>query len=387
MQHNFDESIDRTHTNSMKWAKYPKDILPLWVADSDFKCPQPLVEAVVKLAEHGIYGYPYADEGSFEKATVHWMQKRFNWTIDPKLVDFVPSLGTGLALAVKAFTEKGDNVLIQTPIYPPFQAVVKYNQRKTVNNSLVWRDGKYQIDFEDFEKLAADPKTKLFLLCNPHNPSGRAFTREELHRMGDICLKHGVAIFSDEIHCDYIFKGHKHIPIATLSPELAKITVTGINPSKTFNIAGMRTAAVVSTNENIRTAFRSAILSCKLGRNPLGIAAYASAYLDCEYYADQVCAYVEGNIEHAVSVINDTMQDKLKTYKPDATYLLWIDCSGLNMSQERLEQFFLEKARVALNSGTSFGPEGTGFMRLNTACPRSVLDEGLQRIEKAIQAL
>lgn len=386
MRHNFDEILDRTHTNSSKWLKYPRDVLPMWVADSDFKCPKPLVDAVVKLAEHGVYGYPYVNEGSFEKATAGWMKRRFSWTVDTALVDFVPSLGTALALAVKAFTEKGDNVLMQTPIYPPFSDVVKYNHRHAVNNSLVWKDGAFHIDFDDFEKKAADPKTKLFLFCNPHNPAGRAFTAEELGRMADICLRHGVYIFSDEIHGDYVFTGHKHIPLPMLSPKYAEITLVGVNPSKTFNIAGMRTAAVISCCKETQAKFKAALQSCKLGRNPFGILAYTVAYTECDYYADQVREYIEANVEYAVSFFNERIK-KITTYKPDATYLLWLDCRALGMSQEELEAFFVQKAKVGLNSGTSFGIEGKGFMRINTACPRATLEQGLARIEKAVSAL
>ncbi|MDR1827623.1 MAG: pyridoxal phosphate-dependent aminotransferase [Methylobacteriaceae bacterium] len=386
VQHNFDEIIDRSATDSSKWRKYPKDVLPMWVADSDFRCPRPVVDAVTRVAADGVYGYPFADDDAFNRATARWMSRRFGWDIDQSLVDYVPSLGTALAVAVKAFTQKGDNVLMQTPIYPPFGDVTKYNERHTVRSSLVWRDGRYHIDFDDFERLAADPKTKLFLLCNPHNPTGRVFTVGELRRMGDICLKHNVTIFSDEIHCDYVFPGARHVPLPTVSPEIARITVVGINPSKTFNIAGMRTAAAISCAAETRAAFRKALLSCKLGRSLFGTLAYVTAYNECDDYADQVCRYVEGNIDYAVSFLNEKVR-KIKTYKPEATFLLWLDCRGLGLTQPELEAFFLEKAKVGLNTGTSFGLEGEGFMRLNTACPRATLEEGLRRLEQAVAAL
>lgn len=387
MQHNFDEIIDRTGTNSSKWLKYPADVLPMWVADSDFKCPKPVVDAIVKLAEHGVYGYPYVGEGSFEKATVGWAKRRYGVDADVSMVDFAPSLGTALAVAVMAFTDKGDNVLMQSPIYPPFPAVAKYNGRHPSYNSIQLKDGKYQIDFEDFEKRAADPKTKLFLLCSPHNPLGRVFTREELTRMVDICRKHNVVIFSDEIHADYIFSGHKHISLPTLSPEAAEICLLGLNPSKTFNIAGMRTASVVTLTKALQEQYQAALAGCKLGRSPFGVLAYTVAYTDCDYYADQVRAYIEGNMDFAVKFINERI-GKIHAYKPEATYLLWLDCKGLGFaSQKDLEAFFLEKAKVGMNGGTSFGVEGEGFMRMNLAAPRSVVAEGLTRIEKAVAVL
>ncbi|MDR2503205.1 MAG: pyridoxal phosphate-dependent aminotransferase [Deltaproteobacteria bacterium] len=387
MKHDFDEVFDRRGTDSSKWRKYPADVLPMWVADSDFKCPQVVVDAVTEFARHGAYGYPYADDGAFEQAAVEWMRKRFGWRAETSMVDFVPSLCTALALAVKSFTEEGDSVLMLTPVYPPFHAVAGYNHRLASDCSLIWKNGSYHIDFDDFERRAAEPRTKLFLHCHPHNPSGRAFTREELERIGDICLRHKVIIFSDEIHCDYVFRG-KHIPMPTLSEEIAANTVVGINPSKTFNIAGMRTAAVITPNKSLQARFQGVLRSCELGRNPFGVLAFVKAYRECDDYANQLYAYIEKNLDFAVDFLNTRCKGKIAAYKPDATYLLWLDCKELGLGrQEALEVFFLEKAKVALNSGTSFGIEGEGFMRLNTACPRATLAEGLKRIEKAVQAL
>ncbi len=385
LTHNFDEIIDRKGFGK-KWATYPADVIPMWVADSDFKAPQPLIDAIERLARHGIYGYTGSD-GAFEKAAARWMDVRFGWKADPSWVEFVPCVGAALSLAVTCFTKPGDNVLMQTPIYPPFTAVTKYNGRNPLNNPLIKnKDGNYSIDFEDLEKKLAQPRTKLFLLCNPHNPSGRAFTKEELTRMGEMCKKHGVIVFSDEIHCDYVYPGHKHISFPTLSKDMADISLVSINPSKTFNIADFRTAAVLSANKHLLEHYKIAMTNSKLGRCSFGITAFETAYTKCDYYADQVAVYIKKNIDYVVDSFKARVP-KLSVYAPDATYLLWIDCSKLGMNQADLVKFFLEKAKVAMNSGTDFGVEGTGYMRMNLACPLSTVKEAVARIEKAVNAL
>ncbi len=385
LKHDFDQVLDRTHTNSSKWLKYPKDVLPLWVADSDFTCPQPVVDAVTKLAQFGVYGYPYVKEGGFEKATVAWCKRRLNFDVREDQCDYVPSLGTALAIAVKAFTEPGEQVLMQSPIYPPFTAVSVKNHRTPVYNSLTIIDGKVQIDWEDFEKKCRDPKTKLFLLCSPHNPTGRVFTREELERMVEICAANNIVIFADEVHSDFIYDGHKHVSLPTVSQKARDICMVGVNPSKTFNIAGLRTAGVVSpgSDPKIQETYQHELASCKLGRNIFGDLAYQICFGgECDYYAEQVRDYVKGNIDYAVENLN-----KIKgicAYKPEATYLLWIDCRGLGFAtQEELDDFFVNKCKVGLNPGESFGPEGKDYLRMNLACPRSYVEEAIKRITEA----
>lgn len=389
LKHNFDEVIDRTHTNSSKWLKYPAGVLPMWVADSDFKCPQPVVDAVTKLAQFGVYGYPYVNEGGFEKASVAWCKRRLHFDVRPDQCDYVPSLGTALAVAVKAFTQPGDKVLMQSPIYPPFTAVTVKNSRTPVYNSLKFVDGNYQIDFDDFEKCCSDPKVKLFLLCNPHNPTGRCFTREELERMVEICAKHNIVIFSDEVHSDFVYAPHKHVSLPTISETARNICMVGLNPSKTFNIAGLRTAGVVSPSSNpkIQQEYQHALASCKLGRNIFGDLAYQICFGgECDYYAEQVRDYVKGNIDYAVEALNKI--PGIKAYTPDATYLLWIDCNGLGFeTQEELDKFAVEVCKVGLNPGESFGKEGKGFLRMNLACPRSYVVEGCKRIAEGVATL
>lgn len=385
MKHDFDEIIERRGFDGKKWNTYPADVIPMWVADSDFKSPQPIIDALAERVKHGIFGYT-GNDPMFEKAAVRWVKTRFGWDADPSRVEFTPCVGAALALAVKAFSRPGDNVLVQTPIYPPFRSVTKTNGRNVLENRLVFRDGNFHIDFDDLEKKLADPKTTLFLLCNPHNPSGRAFTKEELLAMGELCRKHNVVVFSDEIHCDYVFSGHTHHCFPALSPELAAISLVSINPSKTFNIADFRTAAVMSDNKYLLDRYRAQLASQKLGRCSTGIIAFIKAYTECDYYADGVREYTEKNMRYAVGYINDRIP-RLSAHMPDATYLLWMNCTELKLSQPDLVKFFVEKAKVGMNSGADFGVEGTGFMRMNLACPLSTVERAMERIEKAVKAL
>ncbi|MCI6529588.1 MAG: pyridoxal phosphate-dependent aminotransferase [Mesosutterella sp.] len=387
LKHNFDEVVDRTHTNSSKWLKYPKGVLPLWIADTDFKCPQPVIDEMIKIAQHGIYGYPYVQEGSFEKATVRWCKVRYDWDITESMVDFVPSTGTALAVAVKAFCEPGDKVLMQTPIYPPFTAVTVKNRCYASNNPLKFVNGRWEIDWEDFEARAKDPKCKLFMLCNPHNPTGRCFTAEELNRMADICAANGVTIFADEVHSDFVFAPHKHQVFAKLSEKAKNMCVVAVNPAKTFNIAGLRTSSVVTPNPEVQKQYQAALASCKLGRECFGIAGYVKAFTECDYYADQIRDYVEANHRYVVDYITKNIP-QIKAYMPDATFLLWLDCRGLPFkTQAELDKFMVEKAKLGLNPGNTFGVEGERFVRMNVASPRSYLVEAMKRLSEAVKSL
>ena len=387
LQHNFDEVVDRRGTNSSKWLKYPKDVLPMWIADSDFRCAKPIVDEMKKLAEHGVYGYPYVQEGSFEKANVRWCKVRYDWDIKEEMVDFVPSTGTALAVAVKAFCEPGDKVLMQTPIYPPFTAVTVKNRCYASNNPLHFENGKWTIDFEDFEKRAADPKCKLFLLCNPHNPTGKVFTPEELTRMVEICAKHGVTIFADEVHSDFVHAPNKHQVLAKLSEQAKNMCVTAVNPAKTFNIAGLRTSSVVTMNPKVQAQYQAALNSCKLGREGFGVAGYVKAFTECDYYADQILPYIQGNLRYVVDYITKNIP-QIKAYMPEGTFFLWLDCRGLPFkTQEELDKFFVEKVKVGLNPGNTFGEQGERYLRMNVACPRSYCEEAMKRMSAAIAAL
>jgi len=383
--HDFDEIIERRGTDAKKYdpSLYGEDILPMWIADTDFKCPAPLVERIVKRAEHGIYGYPY-NRKSFERAAQRWMKVRFGWEIDEDWVEYVPGVMPGISYAIRALSAPGDNIVIQTPVYPPFYKAIETNGRNILKNSLINKDGKFHIDFEDLERKLMDEKTKILLLCNPHNPSGRVFTREELIRIGELCLKYSVFIISDEIHCDLVYKGHRHIPFASISEEFANNSIVCINPSKTFNIAGFRTAALIIPNNRIKEMVWKTIESNNaMGRTIFGSLAFEIVYNECDYYADQLMVYLQGNMELAIDYFEKYIPE-IKVTKPEATYLLWLDCRRLGLEHNDLERFFLEKAKLGLNSGITFGEEGRGFMRMNIACPRAKLIEGLDRLKSAV---
>ena len=388
--HDFDEEIPRRGSGCKKWDTYPEDVLPMWVADTDFKAPQEVIDAVIAKAAHGVYGYTGMTGGSFEKATASWMQRRHGWDADPSWVEYTPTIGTSLAFAVTSFTQPGDFVVMQTPIYPPFRAAIETNGRRVAANPLLppgpGEDGAYRIDFEDLEKKLAMPRARLLLLCNPHNPTGRCFTREELQRISELCLRHNVIVFSDEIHADFIYGGQSMISFPTLSPEAARQCLVTVNPSKTFNVADFKTAAVISANADLMDRYRATMQSARLGRISLCILAYEVAYTQCDYYVDQVRDYIGRNMDYAVSYFRDKIPG-IGAYRPEATYLLWLDCRKLGMGQNELEAFFIEKAKVAFNSGTDFGEEGRGFMRMNLGCTMKTMKEAMPRIERAVNAL
>lgn len=382
MKYNFDEYVERRNTASVKWDSKPQDILPMWIADTDFRSPPQVSEAIIAIAKRGIYGYPLPD-GKYEQACRHWQKSRFEWEIDASDVTWCPSLGVAIGLCIRKFTNRGDGVAMLWPIYPPFIRLCEINGRKVRGSTLKWRDGRYEIDYGELEAALAPEDTRLFLFCNPHNPTGRVFSKEELERMGELCLAHNVTVFSDEIHEDIIYRG-RHIPFPTVSPELGEISLVGVNASKTFNLADLRSAAVISLNRDLLAAFQQESDCLKLGRSSLGVAGVTAAWLDCADYADQLVRYLEANLSYAVERINADCPG-IRAYKPEGTYLLWLDCRGLDLSPAQLTEFFTDKAKVELNNGADFGPGGADFMRLNFACPRSLLSEGLDRIADALQ--
>jgi cystathionine beta-lyase len=386
LKHDFDEIIDRRHTGCNKYDAYPEEVLPMWVADTDFKCPQPIIDAMVKRAQHGIYGYTnYAK--SFNRAVVGWESRRFGWDIEEDWVLFTPSVVPALACAVQVFTHPGDHVVVQMPIYHPIHQVPRENGRVISNNQLILRNGCYYIDFEDLENRLRHPRARMMILCHPHNPVGKAFTQEELLRIGELCAKHHVLVLSDEIHHDIVFPGSRHFPFPTLSEAHRDNCVVCINPSKTFNIAGVRTGAAIIPNKRLREAYNEGIVNNRInGRTVFGLTAFETAYNECAYYADQIVDYLVGNLRFMTQYFNDFVP-QIKVCRMQATYLAWLDCRALGLSQTDLVRFMLEKAKVALNDGESFGSGGTGFMRLNFACPRATLEKGLKSIRAAVQSL
>ncbi|OXM85517.1 MalY/PatB family protein [Paenibacillus rigui] len=384
--HNFDEMIDLRGTDSKKHNLYPEDVIPMWIADTDFKCPEPIVDAMVKRAELGVYGYTLSSN-SFNFSVKSWLHKRFDFHIDEDWVVYAPAVVNGLVNAVQAFTQPGDHILIQSPVYHPFHHLIANNGRIKVQNSLLLHDGKYEIDFEDLEQKLKDPQTKMMLLCNPHNPVGRVYTREELTRIGEMCIKHGVIIVSDEIHSDIVYEGHTHIPFPSLSGEIKDNCIMCLNPSKTFNTPGLRTAAIIIPNETLRRTYENTITANKAdGRTIFGTLAFETAYIECDYYADQLVEYLAENVRLLTDYVECHIPG-IEVIRPEATYLMWLDCRQLGMSQQVLRTFMLEQAKVGLHDGMIFGAEGQGFMRMNIGCRRAVLQEALERIERAVSAL
>lgn len=389
MRHNFDEIINRRLSECKKYEKgvYPEDVIPMWIADTDFAVPEEISEAILERAKHPCFGYPIEGK-NFEEATKHWEKVRFGWDIETEWVKYANGVLPFLMYAIRAFSYPGDEVIIQPPVYPPFSAIVKNNGRQLVTNPLIQdENGKYQIDFEDLEKKLASPRAKLFFMSNPHNPAMRCFTLEELTKIGELCLKHNVIVISDEIHCDLTYKGYKHIPFGSISEEFANNSMVLINPSKTFNIAGFRTGAAIIPNKQMRENIQITIVNNKnYGRTIFGVLTYTTAYTKCEYYADELMEYLQENCDYLLDFIKNNIP-KVKVAEPEATYLIWLDFKALNMEQEELKKFIFEKAKLALNDGATFGEEGKGFMRMNIACPKATLVEALNRLKNAIDSL
>lgn len=389
MKHNFDEIIDRRDSECKKYerAVYPEDVIPMWIADTDFAVPKEISNAIIKRAQHPCFGYPI-ESFEFEKSAQRWEKTRFNWDIEPEWVKYANGVLPFLMYAIRALSYPGDEVIIQPPVYPPFSAIVKNNGRQLINNALVQdENGKYQIDFIDLEKKLKSPRAKLLFLSNPHNPTMRSFTLEELTKIGELCLKYSVTVISDEIHCDLVYKGHKHIPFGSINEKFANISMVLINPSKTFNTAGFRTGAAIIPNEVMRKNIQIIIEDNKnYGRTIFGMLTFITAYTECDYYADELMEYLEENRDYLLNFIKRNIP-KIKISEPEATYLMWLDFRGFNMSQSELKSFLFEKAKLGLNDGATFGEEGKGFMRLNIACPKSTLVKALDNLKKAVDSL
>lgn len=390
MKYNFDKIIDRRNTSSVKWdcneqVFGSKDILPMWVADMDFESPSEVIEAIKKRAEHGIYGYTERPESMY-KSVISWMEKRHGFKTEKDWYLFTPGIVTAINIAVMTYTKPGDKIIIQSPVYYPFSSAVTNNGRQVVSNDLKLQDGKYIMNYEDLENKI-DSRTRMLILCSPHNPVGRVWTREELKKLGDICIKHNIIIVSDEIHSDLIYSKHKHIPMASISDEIAQNTITCIAPSKTFNVAGLETSAIIIPNSKLRDRFQISLDNIGLGMtNIFGIAAFEAAYSYGEEWLDELLKYLEGNVDYLIGFIEKKLPE-IKVIRPDGTYLVWLDMRGLNMNADELKVFMVESAHLGLDDGYMFGEAGERFERVNIACPRSILEDGLNRLEKAIKIL
>lgn len=389
MRHNFDQIIDRRASECKKYeaASYPADVLPMWIADTDFAVPQEIASAIQERAMHPCFGYP-VESFAFEEAAARWEEVRFGWKVDPSWVKYSNGVLPFMVYAIRAFCQPGCNVVIQPPIYPPFPAIIKNNGCNILENRLLKdAEGRYSIDFEDLETKLADPRTKLMFLSNPHNPAMRCYTLEELTRIGDLCLKHGVIVVADEIHCDLTYKGYKHIPFGSINQEFADNCILLINPSKTFNVAGFRTGAAIIPNKRLRDDIQIAIVDNKnYGRTIFGMLSFITAYTQCDYYADELMEYLQGNRDFLMDALK-TRIPRIKMAEPEATYLMWLNCRDLGMDQAELKKFFFEKAKLGLNDGATFGAGGEGYMRMNIACPRATLEDAVDRLEKAVCAL
>ncbi|MBR4430468.1 MAG: pyridoxal phosphate-dependent aminotransferase [Clostridiales bacterium] len=375
----FDEIVNRNTPEDLKHAKIEgiDDLIPMWVADMDFKSPDEVVEALVEQAKRGVYGYSEADE-SYDQALVSWYKRRYGWDVDPKTVIKLPGVVLGISYAIRSLTKENDSVLIFEPLYGPIARAVRCSGRNLVISDLVLKNRHYEIDFDDFESKVRENNVKMLILCNPHNPAGRVWTGEELLKIGDICLKNHMLIVSDEIHADFVYSGHKHIPIASLSDELKKITVTCTSATKSFNIAGIQAANIVIADDSMRRAVDKVAFSTgAFGLNTMGLVATRAALTYGDKWMDELTAYLEGNIELVKSRLEGT---KLKVTDIEGTYLMWIDAS--EMGVEDPSGFFLEKAHIRFSEGTFFSKKADQFIRMNIACPRCVVNEALDRMLK-----
>jgi cystathionine beta-lyase len=389
LTYDFDRRVDRRHTRSYKWDQSVKlfgdpDILPLWVADMDFPAP-PAVKAVLeKRAALGIYGYSIRED-SYLEAIVRWFRRRHGWEIDPKWITDAPSVVTSLSLAVELFSEPGSRVVLQSPVYYPFYDVIQSNNRVVAKNPLLIRNGHYEMDYEHLESLFKDG-AKLMLLCSPHNPGGRVWDREELVQLGELCLKYGVTVVSDEIHCDLTLPGRKHTPFASISGAIADITVTCLAATKTFNLPGLHTSFIVASNPALRQKLEQRLHTLSLHMaSHFAQDAVEAAYNKGEAWLDEMLAYVNGNLEFALDYLARNLPE-VKPLRPEGTYLLWVDCRGLGLDVDGLKNLMYKKAKVAFNEGSSFGTEGAGWLRINLACPRSIVEQALKQFCAAAKA-
>lgn len=379
MEYNFDRLISRRGTHSYKWdSAKSEDVLPMWVADMDFHTAPAIVEALRSRVEHGIFGYTRVPDSYYEAVT-GWFSRRHGWKIDREWMIYTSGIVPAISAVIKALTVPGDKVLVQTPVYNCFFSSIRNNGCETVSNPLLKTDDTYRMDFDDLEQKVADEKVKVMLLCNPHNPAGRVWTREELMRVGDICLRYDVTVVSDEIHCELVFPGHIYTPFASLSDKFLRHSVTCLSPSKAFNMAGLQIANIICADEDMRRKIDKAInINEVCDVNPFGVIATQAAYTEGEEWLKQLLDYLHGNYIYMQDFCREHLPD-FPIAKLEGTYLVWMDCRALDMSSEELEQRLIDEAGLWLNAGTMYGAEGKGFMRWNIACPQTTLAEGLKR--------
>lgn len=385
MKYDFDEIIDRRGTNCVKWdsAENP-DVLPMWVADMDFRTAPAIIDALRRRVDHGIFGYTRVPQ-SYYDAVTGWFSRRHGWNIDKDWIIYTSGVVPALSAIIKALTVPGDKVLIQTPVYNCFFSSIRNNGCEIVESPLVYADNTYSIDFEDLERKASDPKVKTMILCNPHNPAGRVWSRDELIRIGEICIRHDVVVIADEIHCELVMPGYEYTPFASISEEFSRHSVSCVSPSKAFNIAGLQIANIVCVDAGRRAGIDRAInINEVCDVNPFGVIALQIAYNEGAEWLDQLLEYIHGNYEYMCSFCEEHLPDFPIT-KLEGTYLVWMDCRKFGLSSAELEKVLIQDAKLWLNAGTMYGKDGEGFMRWNIACPRARMIEGLKRFEKFAQ--
>lgn len=389
MNYNFDEVIDRSNNRAAKYDERMKkfgrqDVIPLWVADMDFRTAKPIIDALEEKAKQGIFGYTSRPDSYFE-AIRGWQKRRNGWEIDRELMSWSLGVVPALSSIVKIFSDPGDSIMIQTPVYSEFYDVTEAWGRTVLENRLVEQDGVWSIDFEDFEEKAKH--ARIFLLCSPHNPLGIVWTREELDRMARICMDNDVLLVSDEIHSDLVFHGKKHIPTATLSDEIGKKVITCISGTKTFNLAGLQASATIFPNAEMKRQFDTFWMAMDIHRNnAFSSVAMEAAFNEGEEWLEQLLPYLEGNFEFIRDYCEKYIP-QIRPTVPDATYLVWLDCRELNMDNEELRRFMIQEAGLGLNEGYTFGRSLSGYMRLNAACPRCVLEKALNQLKEAVEKL
>lgn len=388
MKYNFDEIIDRSNSHSVKLGKLKavfgrEDLIPLWVADMDFLSPPAITEALLERTKHGIFGYTVAYDGYFQ-SIINWLKNRHNYQVHRNEVTFVPGVVKGFAFAIEAFTEKNDKIIIQPPVYHPFRIVTESLNRHVINNPLVLEDGKYKINFEGLKNIIAENDCKMLIFCSPHNPVGRAWDEDELKRLAEICYDNNILVISDEIHSDLILPGFKHLPFATVSEKARENSITLMAPSKTFNIAGIVSSFAVIHNKEIRNRYMNYLTPRELDQGTIpALVATEAAYNHGEAWLNEALAYIQKNIDFVDNFLKENIP-QIKVIKAEATFLVWLDCRDLNLTQKELVNLFVNKARLALNDGTVFGKEGEGFMRLNVGTPRSNIEKALNNLKKAV---
>ena len=387
-RYDFDTVIDRRNTNSIKYdfaveRGKPADVLPLWVADMDFRAPTPVLETLHKSVEHGIFGYSDVKSEYYDTVS-NWFRQHFGWQTQQSWLVKTPGVVFALAMAIRALTQPEDAVLIQPPVYYPFFSVIRDNGRTVVENELVYDDGRYIIDFEDFERKITEHQVKLFILCSPHNPVGRVWSLDELRRIGDICRKYDVFIVSDEIHCDFAFREHPHHIFLTANPELADQTIVCTAPSKTFNIAGLQVSNIWIPNEQVRKEFLKEIDRSGYSQlNTLGLAACQAAYNSGGLWLEQCRNYLRANLDYLRGFLAENIP-QIKLVEPEGTYFAWLDCSGLGLSCRELNDLIVKQAKLWLDAGHIFGGNTGQFQRVVLACPRATLQQALEQLEQAV---